>query len=143
MYHVEYSNFIFSIKQISYVTTEITVIFKDICIEQSLVLLTSSRRLQDMFWRCLEDVLGVTISCLLRLLQTVVARRLQDDFKRSSRRCESREIATLRTSARHLQNMSWRRLEDLLKKYFFNNDNNVEDLFRVDALGFALTFLLN
>ena len=143
MYHVEYSNFIFSIKQISYVTIEITVIFKDIYIEQSLVLLTSSRRLQDMFWRCLEDVLGVTISCLLRLLQVVVARRLQDDFKRSSRRCESREIATLRTSARHLQNMSWRRLEDLLKKYFFNNDNNVEDLFRVDALGFALTFLLN
>ena len=90
----------------------------------------SSRRLQDMSSRCLEDmssrrleeVFRVTIFRLPRRLQDVFktssrrfAKCLQDVFKTSSRRLGRRKIVMLKTYWRHLQDMSWRRLRDVLK----------------------------
>ena len=82
----------------------------------------SSRRLQDMSSRRLQDVFSVTIFRLPRRLQDVFktssrrfAKCLQDVFKTSSRRLGRRKIVMLKTYWRHLQDMSWRRLRDVLK----------------------------
>ena len=72
---------------------------------------TFSRRLQDMSSRCLQDVLHVIIFRLPRCLQIVFARRLQDNFKTSSRRLGRRKIVTLKMCWRCLQDISSRRLQ--------------------------------
>ena len=61
-----------------------------------LVLKTSSRRLQDMCWRCVQHVLSVTFFHL--------PTRLEDSWKRLAK-----------TIWRRLANASWRHLEDFLK----------------------------
>ena len=76
---------------------------------------TSSRRLQDMSSRRLKDVFSVSIFLLPSLLQDIFGRRLQEVFKKSSRRLGRRKIVTLKTCWKHLQDMPWRRLEDVLK----------------------------
>ena len=60
--------------------------------------------LQDMSWRCLQQVFGVTI---LRL-----PRRLEGVFKTSwkTKNCYAEDV--LKTSSRHVFKTSWRRLED-------------------------------
>ena len=71
----------------------------------------SSKNHQDMSSRRLHDVFSVTIFRL--------PRRLEDLFKTfcemSSRRLVRRKIVMLKTYWRHLQDMSWRRLRDVLK----------------------------
>ena len=63
----------------------------------------SSRRLQDMSSRGLEDVFSVTIFCLLRRLQDV----LQEVFKTTSRRLQNvlEDVKLLR----------WRSVKDVFK----------------------------
>ena len=68
---------------------------------------TSLRHVFKMSW----NVFSITIFCL--------SRRLQDVFKTaweiSARRLGRRKIITLKTCWRRLQDISWRRLEDVLK----------------------------
>ena len=91
----------------------------------------SSRHIQDMSWISLQDVFSVTIfrlpkrledvlqdvfkTSLQDTLQDVFKTSLQDVLKTSSRCLGWREIVTLKTFWRCLQDMSWRRLEDVLK----------------------------
>ena len=76
-----------------------------------LVLKTSLWRLQDMFWRRLQHVFGVTILRLPRRLEDI----LQDVLKTSSRRLEDalKDVKLLRW--RRLEDMSWKHLEDILE----------------------------
>ena len=70
--------------------------FKDRPSKHLLVLKTSWRRLQDMFWRRLQYVFSVTISRLPRRLEDVLQRCFEDVLKTS---CKT----------------SWKRLQDILK----------------------------
>ena len=77
----------------------------------------SLRHLQDMSSRRLQNVFSVTIFCLPRRLEEVFktscemsSRRLQDVFPKIRRK-----IVTLKTCWRRLQDMTGRRLEDVLK----------------------------
>ena len=69
---------------------------------------TSSRHLQDMSSRRLQDVFSVTIFCLPRRLQDVFAKRFQDIFKTSwkTKNCYAEDV--LKTSSRHVLKTSWR-----------------------------------
>ena len=71
----------------------------------SVTILRPSRRLEDVLWRRLEDVLKTSW------------RRLEDVFKASPktswRRLGRRKNVTLKTSSIRLEDMSWRRLEDM------------------------------
>ena len=79
----------------------------------------SWRRLEDMSWRRLqgmsssrlEDVFSVTIFRLPRRL----AGGLENVFKTSAWRLGRRKTVTQKTCWRHLRDMSWRRLQDVLK----------------------------
>ena len=74
---------------------------------------TSWRRLQDLSSGCLQDMSS-------RRLQGMSPRRLRKTSSRrlgkmSSRRLGRRKIVTLKTCWRRLQDMSWRRPQDVLK----------------------------
>ena len=67
----------------------------------------SSRRLQDMSSRCLQDVLSVTIFRLSRRLQIVFKASLQDVFKTSWKvNCYTKDV--LKMSSRHVLKSSTR-----------------------------------
>ena len=75
----------------------------------------STRRLQEVFKTCLQNVFK---TCLQNILKAPSAEQffvVQDVLKKSSRRLGRRKISTLKTCWRLLQDMSWRRLVDLLK----------------------------
>ena len=72
----------------------------------------SSRRLQDMSWRCLQHFFSVTVFRLPRRLENV----LKTSHKTSWRRLGRQKIVTLKTSWRRLEDMSWRCLEDVLER---------------------------
>ena len=107
----------------------------DILVNILFISKTSSRRLQDMSWRRLQEVFNVTIFRLPRRLQDVLlirledisqdvlktswrrfrdlfARCFQDIIKTSWRRLGRREIVALKTCWRRLEDISGRRLED-------------------------------
>ena len=103
-----------------------------------LVFKTSQRRLQDMSWRRLqhvfsvkmfylprplEDVLQIRLKDLLKTSCRHLTRRLEDVFKTSWGRLGRQKIVALKTSPRRLENMSWRRLQDVLEtnKMFIGN----------------------
>ena len=71
----------------------------------------SSRRLQGMSSRRLEDVFSVTIFRLPRRLEDV----LREVLKTSSRCLGKRKIVTLKTCWRRVEEISWSRLQDVLK----------------------------
>ena len=73
----------------------------------------SSRRFEDVFKTCLDDVFSVTIFCLPRSLEVIS----QDVLKTSSRRLGRRNIVTFKTSWRRLEDMSWKRLGDKQNVY--------------------------
>ena len=87
---------------------------------------TSSRHvfktfLQDVFKTCLQDVICVTIFRLPRRLQGVFktfsemsSRRFQDVFTTSWRRLGRRKIVALKTCCIRLQDMSSKRLQEVL-----------------------------
>ena len=78
----------------------------------------SSTRLQDLFSRRPQDAFSITIFRLPRFLQASSRRIqgvLQDVFKTSSRHLGRWKTDTLKTYWRSLQDMSCRRLEDVLK----------------------------
>ena len=62
----------------------------------------SSRRLQGMSSRRLQDVISVTIFRLARRLQNVFARRLQDVFKTPWTKLDCHAEDVLKTSSRHV-----------------------------------------
>ena len=96
----------------------------------------SSRRLQHMSSRNLQQVFSVTISRLPKRLEDVLERRLEDVFedvlktswrsledvlKKSWRRLGRRKIVALKICLEEvlktcLEDMSWGRLEDILEK---------------------------
>ena len=80
----------------------------------------SSRRLQDMSWKHLEDVFAVTIFRLLRGL----ARCLQDVFKTSWKTKYFYAEDVLKRSSRHFLKTSSRRLEDQ-QMFAEENDKNI------------------
>ena len=93
----------------------------------------SSRRLQDMSSRRLEDVFSVTIFRLpgrlddvLRKILKTSSRRLQEVFKTSSRRLGRRKIIAPKTCWRRLRDMSWRPLQHVWKtsKYLLGRVQN-------------------
>ena len=74
---------------------------------------TSSRRLQDVFKtssRHLQDVLP-------RRLQDVLQKRLQDIFKTSSRRLQNVFKTSWKTSSRHLQDVFKTSCKDIFKTF--------------------------
>ena len=73
----------------------------------------SSKRLEDIFTRRLEDVLKTAWTCL----EDIFARRLADVLKISWWRFYKSLEDVLKASWRRLGNTSWRRLEDVLKTY--------------------------
>ena len=86
-----------------------------------LVFKTSSRRLQDMSWRCLQYVLSVTIFRLPKRLEDVLQKRLEEVLKTSCNTSKRRFKDVLQDvwedekllRWRRLEDMSWRRLEDM------------------------------
>ena len=86
-----------------------------------LVFKTSWRRLQDMFWRCLQYVLSVTIFRLPKRLEDVLQKRLEEVLKTSCNTSKRRFKDVLQDvwedekllRWRRLEDMSWRRLEDM------------------------------
>ena len=74
---------------------------------------TSSRRLQDVLPKQLQDVFKTSS----RSLAETFSRHFQDVFKTSSRRLEKRLQDVLKTSSRHLQDVLQRYLQDLYKMY--------------------------
>ena len=65
--------------------------------------------------RCLQDVFSVTILRLPRRLEDVLQRHLKNVLKTLSRRLGRRKNVTLKTSWRHLEDMSWRCLEGIIE----------------------------
>ena len=73
----------------------------------------SSRRLQDMSWRCLQNIFSVTIFCLEGILRRCLEDFLKTSCKPSWRSLGRPKIVMLKTSSRCLEDMSWKRLEDM------------------------------
>ena len=88
----------------------------------------SSRRVEDIFKTCLEEVFNTSSVLQFYVFQDVLKtsyeyvlktswRRFLDlsqvVLKTYSRRLERPKIVTLKTSWRRLEDMSWRRLEDI------------------------------
>ena len=74
----------------------------------------SSRRLQDMSSRCLEDVFSVTIFRLPRRLEDV----LREVLKTSSRRLQDVFVRRLQDVLEDVKLLRWRSVEDVFKTYW-------------------------
>ena len=85
-----------------------------------LVFKTSWKRLQDMSWRSLQNLFSVTIFLSFqtssRRLEDVLQKHLEDVLKTSSKRLGRRKIVTLKTSWRRLKDMFSRRLKDMFSR---------------------------